>query len=512
VAPEGARQPAELGALRQRLAELADLHGTAALLSWDQNTFMPHGGAEARAEQLATIERLAHERLVDPELARLLDRLEPWTQELDPDSDEARLVACTRRDHMKAACVPGELAVAMVRESARGYEDWLAARETGEFSRFRDALARQVELRLRYVACFPGSEHPYDVLLDDFEPGMTTAEVRPLFDGLVEQLGPLVEAAADPDSEPNGGVFGGHFDVDQQRVALLDVLGLMGFDEVNWRLDTAPHPFAQSPGHGDYRITTRYRADDFAYSFYSALHEFGHGLYDAGLPAHLRRTNLHECASLGVHESQSRLWENVIGRGLPYCIWALPQFKRLFPGLFDGLDARGLYRAVNTVQRSLIRTESDETTYNLHIALRFELELALLEQRLEVDDLPAAWNEGMERLVGIEVPSDADGVLQDVHWSIGSFGYFPTYTLGNLMSAQLWEKARADLGDPDGQIERGDFAPLREWLHENVHRHGRKFPPRDLLRRATGQELAYEPFLDYLRTKLSAAGVMPAAS
>jgi carboxypeptidase Taq len=503
---------AALSALEDRLAELADLHGTAALLSWDQNTFMPQGGAETRAEQLATVERLAHERLVDPELGRLLDELEAWAKDLDPDADEARLIAWSRRDYEKAVRVPGELAVAMARESARGYTDWLQARATGEFARFRDALARQVELRQRYAACFPDAVHPYDVLLDDFEPGMATADLRPLFAGLTQELQPLVEAAADQGAESNGGVFSGAFAIDQQRTALIDVLTLMGFDDEHWRLDTAPHPFAQSPGYGDYRITTRYRPDDFAYSFYSALHEFGHGLYDAGLPAHLRRTNLYECASLGVHESQSRLWENVIGRDLPYCTWVLPQLQREFPGAFDQVDAHALFRAVNTVRRSLIRTESDETTYNLHIALRFELELALFEGRLDVDGLPAAWNEGMHRMLGIEVPSDDEGVLQDIHWSIGSFGYFPTYTLGNLLSAQLWAKAREDIGNTDALIERGEFGPVRDWLRENVHRHGRKFPPRDLLRRVTGQELSYEPFLAYLRAKLAASGVMPATS
>jgi carboxypeptidase Taq len=505
-----ATEPSELAELRLRLAELADLHGTAAVLSWDQNTYMPSGGGETRAEQLATIERLAHEKLVDPEVDRLLAALEPWADGQDPSSDAARLVAWTRRDHDKAARIPEDLAVEMARESARGYGDWLEARATGEFARFRDSLARHVELRHRYAACFPDAEHPYDVLLDDFEPGATTAEIRPIFEGLVNELQPLVQQVADPDAEPNGGVFTGHFDIDRQHDALLEVLGLMGFDPATWRLDTAPHPFAQSPGAGDYRITTRYRTDDFAYSFYSALHEFGHGLYDAGLPAHLHRTNLHGCASLGIHESQSRLWENIVGRGLPYCVWVLPHLQRLFPGAFDGVDARALYRAVNTVQRSAIRTEADETTYNLHIALRLELELGLLDGEVAVDDLPAVWNERMSSLLGVEVESDADGVLQDVHWSIGSFGYFPTYTLGNLMSAQLWEAIRAELTDIDEQIERGDFAPLRDWLHEHVHRHGRKLPPRDLLRAATGQELGYQPFLRYLRAKLVDSGVMPA--
>ncbi len=502
--------PHELGELRERLAELADLRGIEQMLSWDQNTFMPPGGAETRAEHMATIERLYHHGMVDPTLGRLLDALEPWAADRDDDDDDAALVRWARRDHDKATCVPARLIEDMAREAARGYSAWLQARATGEFSHFRDALARQVELRHAYAACFPDAEHPYDVLLDDYEPGETTGRLRPLFTALVAELQPLVQDAADAGAEPNGGVFTGRFGLADQRRAILAILGDMGFEEETWRLDPSPHPFAQSPGVGDVRITTRYREDDFAYAFYSALHEFGHGLYDAGLPVTLRRTNLRDCASLGVHESQSRLWENVIGRGRPYCNWLLGRLQELLPGCFDGVDGAGLYRGVNTVRRSFIRTESDETTYNLHIALRFELELALLEGRLEVDDLPAAWNAGMSRLLGVEVASDAVGVLQDVHWSIGSFGYFPTYTLGNLMSAQLWERLRTDLSDVDEQLERGDFGQLRDWLGEHVHRHGRKLAPRELLRRATGEELRAEPFLAYLRAKLTDAGITPA--
>jgi carboxypeptidase Taq len=506
----GASVPPELGELREQLAELSDLHGAAALLSWDQNTYMPPGGGDARADQLATLERLWHSRLVDSSMARVLDALEPWAAGVDPDSDDARLVRVARRDHEKAALVPESLAVEMARQSARGFASWIEARETGDFRRFRDPLARQIELRREYAACFPDAAHPYDVLLDDFEPGMTTAEVRPLFDELVPGLRPLVEAAADDDAEPNGGIFTGDFDLDAQREALRSILGELGFDDEHWRLDASAHPFAQSPGPGDVRITSRYRRDDLAYSLYSALHEFGHGLYDLNLGPSLRRTPLHDCASLGVHESQSRTWENVIGRGRPFCAWMLPRLQQLLPGFEDvGVDA--LYRGLNTVQRSLIRTEADETTYNLHVALRFDLELALLEDRLEVDQLPAAWNDGMRAMLGVEVPDDANGVLQDVHWAQGMLGYFPTYTLGNLMAAQFWQQLRDDIPDVDALVEQGDFAPLRDWLREHVHQHGRKYTQRELLRRATGQELSVQPFLAYLGAKLADAGIVAPA-
>jgi len=476
-----------------------------AVLAWDQNTYMPPGGHEPRAEQLATLEKLAHARLVDPRLARMLEALEPWAAGEDPDSDDSRLVRWTRRDHEKAARVPEALAVAMAGEAARGYTAWLEARECGEFSRFRDPLARQVELRREYAACFSDAAHPYDVLLDDFEPGMTLAELRPLFDALVPALAPIVEAAAAAEVPD---VLSGDFPQEAQAALLTSVLTAVGFEPGTWRLDASPHPFAVSPGPGDVRLTTRYRDDDLGYSLYSGLHEFGHGLYDANLGAPLQRTPLHHCASLGVHESQSRLWENVIGRGRPFSAWLLHRLREHLPDTYGGMDHATLYRGLNGVRRTLVRTEADETTYNLHVALRLELELALIEDRLQVDDLPAAWGDGMQRLLGVEVSSDAEGVLQDVHWAAGHFGYFPTYTLGNLMAAQLWEQVCEDLDDVDAQIERGDFAPLRGWLREHIHCHGRKYTQRELLRRATRQELDVQPYLAYLQAKLADAGVL----
>ena len=502
---------AELAALHERAAILSDLGHVHALLFWDQNTMMPPDGARARGDYAATLEAVAHDRLTDPELGRLLDALEPWTADQDPDADDVRLVRELRRDFEKAVRVPTSLAAETSRAAALGQAAWQEARAAADFSRFRDALERHLELRHRYVDCFTGFEHRYDVLLDDYEPHMTTAVLRSLFAELCEGLAPLVAGAASDGPMPPGGAFGGPHEVEHQRLAVMDVLEGVGFDPDGWRLDVAPHPFAQRIAPGDVRLTTRYDLHDFSGAYFGSLHEFGHGLYEAGIPDRLSRSALGSPVSLGVHESQSRLWENLVGRSRPFCAWALPRLAKNLPGLPGGITVDDLYRGVNSVHRSLIRVESDETTYNLHIVLRFELELALIEGTLSVDDLPHAWNEGVRRLLALDVPDDSQGVLQDVHWGAGLIGYFPTYTLGNLMAAQLWETLRADLPEIDAQLERGDFVPLHGWLRERIHVHGRKLPPPELLHRATGQELAVAPFLRYLRQKLEDTGALTAA-
>jgi carboxypeptidase Taq len=503
--------PSELAALHERAAILADLGHIHSLLFWDQNTMMPPRGAPARGDQAATLEAVSHERLTDPELGRLLDALEPGAAEQDPDDDDVRLVVELRRDFEKAVRVPTSLAAEASRAAALGQAAWQEARAASDFSRFRDALQLQLDLRHRYVACFEDFEHPYDVLLDDFEPAMTTAKLRPLLSELVDGLVPLVADVASDIPAPTGGPFGGPYAVEDQRRALMDILEGVGFDPDGWRLDVAPHPFAQRIAPGDVRITTRYDLDDFTGAYFGSLHEFGHGLYEAGIPDRLSRSPLGSPVSLGVHESQSRLWENLVGRSRPFCAWALPRLAAQLPGGLDGTSVDDLYRGVNAVHRSLIRVEADETTYNLHIVLRFELELALMEGTLPVDELPHAWTEGMHRLLGLDVPDDARGVLQDVHWGAGLIGYFPTYALGNLTAAQLWESLRADLPEIDTELERGEFGPLQAWLREHVHAHGRKLPPPELLARVTGQELAVAPFLRYLREKLTDAGVLKAA-
>ena len=503
--------PRELDGLRERLGEITDLQALGALMFWDQNTMMPPGGASARADMADTLQRALHKRETDPELGRLLDALEPWAAGEDPDSDDARLVHWARRDFEKAVRVPADLAAQLTRAKAEGLQAWMEALAASDFQRMRGALEHHVELRHRYVGCFEGHEHPYDVLLDDFEPGLTTAELRPMFAELREALVPLVAATGDPQQPRNDGVFHGPFGVDAQRAGVLELLDALGYDPDHWRLDPSLHPFAQSLAPTDVRLTTKYDEQDYAVALYSVMHEFGHGLYEASVDPRLYRTSLAEPVSLGVHESQSRLWENIVGRSRPFCTFLLPQLRRRFPGSFDALDPNALYRAVNTVQPSLIRIEADETTYNLHIILRFELELALMEGTLAVADLPAAWNESVERLFGLEVPSDAEGVLQDTHWGGGLIGYFPTYSIGNLMASQLWERVEADVPEVWERIEAGDFAPLREWLRGNVHRHGRKLYPRELLARVTGEPLRVDPFVTYLRAKLEDAGLLAPA-
>jgi carboxypeptidase Taq len=499
--------PKELAKLRERAGEIADLGGVAGLLLWDQNTLMPRGGAGARADQLEALERIQHDRLTDPALAELLDTLEPWAASVDPDSDEARLVAAIRRDHHKAVRVPTELAAEMSGAAAHAQEAWMHAREASDFALFRPSLERVMDVAHRYAACFDGTgdfAHPYDVLLDDYEPSLTTAELSTLFHRLQQELVPLVAASA---SGQNGTrILPGHHPAVSQHRLMAEVLTAVGFEAGHWRLDASVHPFARSMAHTDVRLTTRWEEDDLAMAFYSCLHEFGHGLYEAQMDPRHYRTTLAEATGLGVHESQSRLWENLVGRSRPFCEWALPLLRSHLGDPFEAMDVDDLYRGVNRVELSLIRIEADETTYNLHIALRYELELALIEGRLEVKDLPEAWDEATHRLLGLEVPDLLHGVLQDIHWGAGMIGYFPTYTLGNLMAAQLWTALSAQLPDIEADIAAGRFAALREWLRENIHRHGRKYDSRELLRRATGEELRVEPFLDYLQAKLLDTG------
>jgi carboxypeptidase Taq len=499
--------PKELTRLRERAGEIADINGVAGLLLWDQNTLMPRGGAGARADQLEALERIVHDRLTDPGLGTLLDRLDSYVASADPDSDDVRMIAALKRDHHKAVRVPTELAAEQSSAASHAQEAWHLAREKQDYALFRPSLERVIELSHRYAACFDGTgefAHPYDVLLDDFEPGLTTAELSTLFARLQQELVPLVAASA---QTPNGTrLLSGHHAIAAQKSLLDEVLLAVGFEHEHWRLDATVHPFARSMASTDVRLTTRWEPDDLAMAFYSCLHEFGHGLYEAQMDLRHYRTTLAEATGLGVHESQSRLWENIVGRSRPFCEWALPLLRAHLGEPFESMDADALYRAVNRVELSLIRIEADETTYNLHIALRYELELALIEGRLEVKDLPEAWDEATQRLLGLEVPDVLHGVLQDIHWGSGMIGYFPTYTLGNLMAAQLWDALAPQLPDVEADIAAGNFAPLREWLRENIHRHGRKFTSRELLKRATGEELRVEPWLEYLQAKLVDTG------
>ena len=486
--------------LRERLAEIADLNAAGGLLGWDQQTMMPERAAPQRAEQLGTLGKILHERFTDDAIGRLLDAAAAGG--LEAGSTDAALVRVTRRDWEKARRVPSELAAELARAGALGHAAWVDARERSDFAAFLPALRRNVELKLRYVECFDGYDDPYDVLLDDYEEGMTSAEVNVLFGELRAGLVPLIAAIAERADAVDASPLHGDFPVEGQRELVGRVLRRLGWSAYGWRLDEAAHPFATSFGPGDVRLTTRYDPAYVGMALYGGIHEFGHGLYESQVDPALARTPLGEGVSLGVHESQSRLWENIVGRGRPFAGWLHGQLAEVFPAQFGPVSADAFHRAVNKVQPSLIRVEADEATYGLHIILRFELERAMIAGSVALEDLPEAWNARMREYLGVAVPSDAEGVLQDVHWSGGDIGYFATYALGNLIGAQLWERARGDLPDLDAQLAAGDGSSLREWLGSHVHRFGRTFPPRELVERVVGGPIAVQPFLDYLNAKL----------
>jgi carboxypeptidase Taq len=484
--------------LRRRLAEIWDLRLTSWLLEWDQEVMMPRSGAAVRGEQLATLERIIHERATAAELGRLLEQLEPSTADLDPDAFEAALVRVARRDWEKARRVPTELQAEMALAGAEGFEVWTVARDESDYEQFRPALERNLELRRRYVECFDYDD-PYDALLDDFEPGMRTVQAEAVLVQLRDALVPLVAAVRTADPVEDG-FLAGPFPIEGQKRVEREVLDRVGFDACSWRLDEIVHPAAYSFGTADIRITTRYSEESLE-TLFSGLHEFGHGLYEHQIDPAFNRTPLATGVSLGLHESQSRLWENLVGRGLPFWRRFYPLLVEGFPAALDGVDLEAFHRAINRVQPSLIRVDADEVTYNLHIVLRFELERQLLSGALSLNDLPEAWNAGMREYLGVDVPDDAHGVLQDVHWASGGLGYFATYSLGNVISVQLWDRVREAVPDLDEQIEVGEFGELREWLREHVHRFGRMLTPRETLERAVGGPIDAEPYLGYLRAK-----------
>jgi carboxypeptidase Taq len=490
-----------LDEVRERVAEITDLGRARALLAWDERTQMPAAGAPVRAEHIATLTRLRHERLCSDELWRLLDAARSDVAEEPYESFDASLIRVTQRIAEKARRVPADLRAELSRTESIAEQAWVEARERSDFPAFLPHLERVVELRRRYVECFAPYDHPYDPLLDDFEPGMTTAELRPVLERLREGLQPLLAEIAASDVELDSSCLYGEFDRDRQYELAKRVLGTMPLQEDAWRLDETVHPFATGIAISDLRITTRSDPAYVGTSLWAVIHEGGHSLYQNGLAPEFERTSLCRSSSLGFDESQSRMWENWVGRGRPFLRFLHPIVTEIFPERFEGVDAEGLYRAANAVAPSLIRVEADEVTYNLHIALRFELEVAIFEGSLELADLPTAWNERMERYLGVEVPDDAHGVLQDVHWPSGSFGYFPTYSLGNIIAGQLWDLARAELPGLDGQLERGETRPLGELMRERLYRQGGKFEPKEMIERIVGGPLDSEPLQRQLREK-----------
>jgi carboxypeptidase Taq len=486
--------------LGEWIGSIEDLRRACSLLQWDQNTKMPPLGATMRAEQLASLERIAHERLTSERTGELLEAAEAELDGIAPDSVQARIVSEARRLYEKDRRVPVELAAARAKAASAGYKSWVAARAADDFEMFAPALELNYQLARDYISCFDGHDDPYDVVLDDFAPGMSTAQAAALLAEMRDELLPLIDALRGHEVDRSS--LHVTYPVAGQRQLVDQVLRRMGFEDSSWRLDDTIHPFEESFSINDVRLTTHYSERYFPVALFGAMHECGHGLYEAGIAPELQRTPLGAIRSSAIHESQSRLWENMIGRGHAFSGVLAPAVVECSEGVLAGLQPRQLFRAVNAVRPSTIRIEADETTYGLHIVLRFELERALLAGEIAIADLPEAWNARMRDYLGVEVAGNLEGVLQDVHWSEGLIGYFPTYAIGNLIAGQLWERAHAELADLDEQIARGELQGLREWLREKVHRHGSRYSDTELLQRVVGGPVAVAPFIAYLKAKL----------
>ncbi|MSP15933.1 MAG: carboxypeptidase M32 [Myxococcales bacterium] len=488
--------------LLRRYAELRDLSSTAALLQWDQETMMPRRGAAARAQQLVTLAGLRHERFTDPRIGDLVLQCEATPGEFD-DEERAQLREFAS-DWRRATKLPRELVEAFAAAESAALEAWRDARAKSDWQAFAPHLERLVGLSRRKCAVLGFGDRPYDGLLDDYERGATEAALERLFTDLKARLAPMVAAIIERRDRVDASCVKQRFDERGQEAFAARIVQAMGFDLDAGRIDRSSHPFCSGIAHGDVRLTRRFVEGDLRPALFGVIHEAGHGLYEQGLPERLARTPLGEACSLGVHESQSRLWENIVARSLPFWQAFTPVAAECFPTQLRGVSPEQLWRAVNQVERSLIRVEADELTYNLHIIVRFELERALVKGTLAVADVPAEWNEAMRQLLGVVPERDADGCLQDIHWSMGGLGYFPTYTLGNLYAAQLWETAGRELSGLEAGIARGELLPLREWLRAKVHVHGRRHTAGELIERATGAPPSAEPFLRLLKSKFGA--------
>jgi carboxypeptidase Taq len=489
-----------LNQFKQLIAEVTDIGRAEALLGWDQQVYMPRGGAEDRGNILETLAGIAHTKFTSKEVGDLLERLKPYAETLDPDSDDACLIKRVAHEYEKETKVTkkwvGEFA--RITTIAQGY--WEQAKEEDKFELFRPHLEKIVELRREYADFFKPYDHVYDPLLDDFEPGLKTKEVKDIFGKLRPQQVELLKAIAGKPVIDDSFLHIPYEEKGQWDFGV-DVITRFGYDWGHGRQDKSVHPFTTSFGLGDVRITTRFDPERAASALFSTMHEAGHAMYEQGVSASLRRTPLVTGASMAVHESQSRMWENLVGRSKPFWKFFYPKLVKLFPHQLKNVSMDAFYMGINKVEPSLIRVEADEATYNLHVMLRLELEIALMEGSLQVKDLPQAWNARMKEYLGITPPNDTLGVLQDVHWSGGMIGYFPTYALGNLVSAQLWEKINQDIPDLENQIEHGQFDDLLKWLRVKIHQHGAKFEPQDLVKKVTGSTIDPAPYMRYLKKK-----------
>lgn len=491
--------------------ELCELHRKAAtlasvgqLLNWDQETYMPHAGGEGRADQQSMVAELVHGRRTDRRIGELLAACEKDASVM-ADGARAANLREMKRDFERETKLPADLVAELAKVTSQSQEVWKEARAKNDFAMFAPWLDKVLTLTRKKAECYgtPKGGELYDALLDEYEPGMTAGEIDRIFTPLRERLSGLIAEIAGAKKKPSTRVLGVKAPPEKQHALGLMILEAMHFDLKAGRLDTTTHPFCSGIAPGDTRLTTRYRGEKFTDALYGTMHEAGHGLYEQGLPKdkHFGEP-LGDAVSLGIHESQSRMWENFVGRSMPFWKWALPKVRKAFGGALMKADAKAMYAAVNTATPSFIRVEADEATYNLHVMLRFEIERGLISGAIKVKDLPKEWNARFKSYFGLDVPNDARGCLQDVHWSFGLVGYFPTYTLGNLYAAQLWETINKKIPDLDRQIGKGQFGDLREWLRNNIHRHGKRYRAAELCERVTGKPLSADPLMRHLEGKL----------
>jgi carboxypeptidase Taq len=490
----------KLKALKTLYDEVADISHAVAVMSWDQETYMPEGGAEARASAMARFSQLSHEKFTSDAHGKLLEELKPWAAEQDADSDDARLIKVATRDYEQATKLPPEMVAERSRLQSEGNMVWRKAREEDDWAAFEPVMDKWLDFVTRLSDLYKPYDHVYDPLLNLFEPGMKTAEVREIFAKIRPQQVKLIEEIAAAE-QVDDAILKKHYPEDAQRKLGIEAVKALGYDFKRGSMDTVHHPFQATLSYGDNRITVRYDEEFFNTFFFSALHEAGHAMYEQGVKKDLARTPLYGGTSLAIHESQSRTWENQVGRSLPFCEWFYPIMQKHFPEQTKGTDVMGFYKAINKVEPSLIRVEADEATYNLHIMLRMELEIEMLEGKVKVKDLPQVWNDRLEEYLGVRPTNNKDGVLQDVHWSFGLYGYFATYALGNLVSAQLWNTMKESNPGIDDQMRKGDFSKLFTWANENIYQHGSKFEPQELVERVTGSRIDGAPYIAYLNDK-----------
>ncbi len=490
----------QLDQFKEYVREMGKLHAATALLHWDQRTYIPKGGHEGRAEVLGKLSRMSFELLVSPQMAGFIEGLDRPEVKDGLGGQDRAMVRVLGKEHRRRKAIPPDLYEQFVITTSKAQTAWEEARAKSDFELFRPHLEKIVEFARQFAEAYGWKENPYDALLEDYEPGMTARELAEIIGELRQELVPFVQRLMEEGKQPAMDFLRGEFPTEKQEELTLRALRAIGYDFEAGRQDTTAHPFTITIGPGDVRVTTRFHSHDLLSALFSSIHEGGHALYDQGMASELRWTGLDDGASMGIHESQSRLWENLVGRSRPFWEFFYPSVQELFPQL-EEVRLEEFYRAVNLVEPSLIRVEADEVTYNLHIMLRFELEVGLLNKRIEVKELPDLWNGAMEEYLGVVPPDDKSGVLQDVHWSAGYFGYFPSYMLGNLYAAQIFNTARKEIPDLEGKIAQGNLSPLREWQRERIHRFGRIYEPKDLLKKITGEGPNPGHFMDYITEK-----------